>query len=80
MVRPGDAPEHLITFRVTRELKGELNDRVITTRTPTDPKEFIEKQWVVMLSPEYMAGKHQYAGLYSIKIEPEVQAILADKQ
>jgi len=78
--RPGDARENFITFKVTRVLKGKLPDKVITTRTPTDPEVFIGKEWVVLLSPQYMAGKFRYAGLYSIKFEPEIDAILAGKR
>ncbi len=78
--RPGDARENLVTFRVTRVLKGELTDKVITTRTPTDPERFIGKEWVVMLSADYVAGKWRYAGLYNIKLKPEIDAILAGKR
>jgi len=78
--RPGDARENLITFKVTRVLKGKLTDKVIITQTPTDPKEFIKREWVVMLSPDNVAGKSRYAGLYSIKLEPEIDAILAGKR
>jgi cytoskeletal protein RodZ len=75
--RPGDGPEVLIRFRVARVLKGKLAEEVITTRTPTSADDFIGKEWVIMLSPEYMAGKHQFADCNWIKAEPEVKAILA---
>jgi anti-sigma-K factor RskA len=75
--RPGDPPEVLIRFQVARVLKGSLSDKVITTRTPTAAAEFVGKEWVIMLSPEYMAGKHQFADCNWIKAEPEVKAILA---
>lgn len=75
--RPGDLPETAIRFRVLRVLKGNLDDKVIITRTPTAAEEFIGKVWIVLLSPEYLAGKHSYAGCYTIKVEPEVKAILA---
>ena len=78
--RPGDLPEVLIRFQVTRVLKGNLTDKVITTRTPTAAAEFIGKEWVIMLSPEYMAGKHQFADCNWIKAEPEVKAILAKEK
>jgi hypothetical protein len=77
--RPDDAPENLITFEVKRVLKGALTKKVITTRTPTDPQEFIGMTWIVMLSPEYLAGNHKFAGIYGIKLEPEVGAILSGK-
>lgn len=74
--RPGDLPESLIRFQVKRVLKGKLSDKVITTRTPTAAAEFIGKEWVILLSPEYIAGKHQFADCNSIKDESEVKAIL----
>jgi hypothetical protein len=75
--RPGDLPEVLLRFRVKRVLKGKLADEEITTRTPTAAAEFIGKDWVVLLSPNYMAGKYQYAGHLNVKLEPAVKAILA---
>jgi hypothetical protein len=75
--RPGDLPEVLIRFRVKRVLKGKLADEVITTRTPTAASEFIGKDWVVLLSPDYMAGKYQYASHDNVKLEPTVKAVLA---
>jgi hypothetical protein len=75
--RPGDLPETLLRFEVKRVLKGKLADKVITTRTPTAAAEFIGKEWVVMLSPEYMAGKHAYASSLTINLEPTVKAILS---
>lgn len=73
----GDLPENFIRFRVLRVLKGKLDPEIITTRTPTGAAEFIGRDWIVMLSPEYVAGKHFYAGCYTIKLEPQVKAILA---
>ena len=73
----GDLPENFIRFRVQRVLKGKLDQEIITTRTPTAAAEFIGRDWIIMLSPEYMAGKHFYAGCYTLKLEPEVKAILA---
>ena len=63
-------------FRVHRVLKGQLTAEWIVTRTPTAPKDFIGRDWVIMLSPEYIEGKHFYAGCHWIKAEPEVRAIL----
>jgi hypothetical protein len=74
--RPGDLPENLIRFQVKRVLKGELADKVITTRTPTAAAEFIGKDWVILLSPDYLAGKHQFASLMNVKLEPTVKAAL----
>jgi hypothetical protein len=73
---PGDVPEVLIRFKVKRVLKGKLSDKIITTRTLTAAAEFIGKDWVILLSPEYMAGKWQYASHINVKLEPTVKAIL----
>ena len=85
-MRPGDAREHYITFIVSDVLKGDLADDTIVIRMPTDPqefftdpKEFVDKEWVVMLSPEYLDGVHEFAGLYTIKLEPEIRRILVEK-
>src|SRR4051794_21105522 len=63
----GDAPEHLIRYKVLRLIKGELKDTFVFTRPPPDPAEFIGRDWVIMLSPEFVAGKHNFAGTYTIK-------------
>jgi len=76
----GDLPENFIRFQVTRILKGDLVAKEIKTRTPTAPGEFIGHDWVVMLSPDYLAGNHFFAGCYGIKIEPDVKAILAKEK
>jgi hypothetical protein len=76
-MRPGELPEVLIRFRVMRVLKGKLAEKVITTRTPTAADEFIGQEWVLLLSPEYMAGKHLFADCNWIKAESEVKAILS---
>lgn len=80
--RTGDPPEYRISFRVTRFLKGKLTDKVFTTRLPSDPKTiketYIGKATVVMLSPEYVARKHEYGGLYHIMFESQVKAILSN--
>ena len=75
--RKGDAAENLIRFEVKRVLKGVLEQEVVVTRTPTAAAEFIGKDWVVMLSPEYMAGRHQFGGIYGMGLEPQIQAALA---
>jgi hypothetical protein len=74
--RPGDLPETLIRFRVKRVLKGELADQVITTQTPIAAGEFIGKDWIILLSPDYMAGKYQYASHVNVKLEQTVKASL----
>jgi hypothetical protein len=75
--RPGDLPEFTIRFRVVRVLKGQPADMVIMTRTLTAPDEFLGKDWILLLSPDSVAGKHSYAECLTIKAELEVQAILA---
>jgi len=79
--RPGDLPEVLIRFQVKRVLKGELAEKEITTRTPTAAAELLGKDWVIFLSPDYMAGKHQYASHINGKLEPTVKShLLKDKK
>ena len=75
--RPGDLPEFTIRFRVVRVLKGQPADMVIMTRTLTAPDEFLGKDWILLLSPDFVAGKHSYAECLTIKAELEVKAILA---
>ncbi len=79
--QPGDVAEVAIRFRVTRILKGDLPDEVITIQKPTPPVgagvEELGRELILLLSPEYVAGKHPYAAYTSIKLEPEVQAILS---
>jgi hypothetical protein len=75
-VVPGTPPEYRIQFRVDRALKGQLAAQVFVTQTPTAAGEFVGRQWVVMLSPDYVAGRHPYAGCSSIAAEADVKAIL----
>ncbi len=72
--RPGDLAENLIRFRVTRVLTGKLAAAEIIIRAPTAAIDFIERERVVMLSPEYAAGKHSFAGCYGIAREPAITA------
>jgi hypothetical protein len=75
--KPGDLQENLLRFKVLRVLKGNPPAGVITTQTPTAAAEFIGKDWIVMLSPDYMAGKYRYAGCLAVQFESTVKAILA---
>jgi hypothetical protein len=81
--KEGDGPEVAIRFQVTRILKGELADKMITIQIPLANGVSIdkivgkEKRWILFLDADYLAGKHQCAGLYGIKLEPEVRAILS---
>ena len=64
-------------MRARQVLKGKLANKEIKTRTPTAAAEFIGKDWVVLLSPDYVAGKHQFAAIFNVKLEPAVKAALA---
>jgi hypothetical protein len=75
---PGESPEFLIQFTVKRVLKGKLAARVITTRTSAPPDKIIGQDWVVCLSAEYLAGKHQSAPLTSARFEARFKEILAE--
>jgi len=72
----GDAPEYYITFEVTEVLKGTFSKEECVIRTPSDPQGYLEKEWIVMLSPEYVAGRHRFGGVHSIKQEARVREIL----
>jgi hypothetical protein len=78
--KPGDTQEFSVKFRVKRVLKGKLTERNVTTRTPTAADEFIGHDWVLLLSPDFMAGKHQYATCVTGKVELEVKAMLEKGQ
>jgi hypothetical protein len=83
--RPNDVSETLARFRVSRVLKGKLDTDMVTIQTPNSPvgadvNELAGKDWILMLSPAFIAGKDRYAGLSTIKSEPEVLSILAEEQ
>ena len=82
--RPGEVGETSIRFHVVRVLKGKFEKKVITTQSPGmvgHTAELAGKEWILMLTPAYLAGKHPYAGLYTIKMEPEIRAaILTERQ
>jgi hypothetical protein len=59
--RQGDLSEYGVRYQVERVLKGKLRDETIVTRTPTSPDEFIGKEWILVLSPEFIAGTNPYA-------------------
>ena len=80
--QPGDVAEVAIRWRVTRILKGDLADEIITTQKPSSPvgasvEELAGKEWIIFLSPEFLAGKFPYAGCLTIKEEPKIRAILS---
>jgi hypothetical protein len=77
----GDAPENVIRSVVTRVLKGKWDKKEVLTRTPTSFDEFVGREWIIMLSPEFVAGKHPFAGMYTIKSEAEIkQAVENEKK
>jgi hypothetical protein len=70
---PGDLPEYLIRYQVERVLKGKQADKTIVIRTPTSPEEFLGKEWILALSPEFMAGRNAYAWTFRATAETEAQ-------
>lgn len=78
--RAGDPPETLIRYKVKRVLKGELAKEEITTRTPTAGHELVGKDWIVFLTPDYMAGKDQLASSLRTEFEPTVKSYLASEK
>lgn len=78
--RPGDLPENLIRYQVTRVLKGELARKEITVRTPTAAAELVGKEWIIFLTPDYLAGKYPYASCLNSKFEPTVKSYLPKGQ
>jgi hypothetical protein len=72
-----DEPEFLIQFKVRRILKGELPDKVITVRTFVASDKIVGQDWIVWLSPGYVAGNHQRAPLTTAEFEPRLKEILA---
>ncbi len=75
-------PETLSRFRVSRVLKGKLDKDIVSIQTPNPPvgadvKGLAGKDWILMLSPEFLAGKRPYADLSTIKDEPRVLSLLA---
>jgi hypothetical protein len=84
-MRPSDPPEALVRFRVSRFLKGKLDEDIVTVQTPgalvgVDVNEYVGKDWILLLSPTFIAGKDPYASISTIKLEPEVLSILAGER
>jgi len=73
----GDARDVLIQFKVKRVLKGELKGKTITTRTGAPAEKIVGQDWVVCLSPKYIAGKVQSAPLTSAEFEARFKQIIA---
>ncbi len=77
---PGDPPEEAIRFRVTRVLKGELADKVITMRCASKFDKLAGKEWVLLLTPGYLAGKDPYGGgicgLWNTEFESRIRPML----
>ena len=65
----------------TRSQSGLPHERalivLVDLATEDAPDLLIGKDWVVYLSPEYVAGKHQRAAISAAEIEPRLKEILA---
>lgn len=82
--RLAGAAETVMRFRVARVLKGKLDKKIISIQHPDAPvgagvNEIAGKEWILLLTPEYMAGKRPYASLCTVELEPEVRATLSAK-
>jgi WD40 repeat protein len=86
---PGDWPEYLISWRVTRVLKGELAAKVISTRYPAHDiagqsrseqlrKWFIGTERILYLS-ELVPGKLRCTGSSYIKTRPDLKSLTAEE-
>jgi hypothetical protein len=83
--RPSDLPESLVRFSVSRVLKGKLDAATVTIQKPDPPigagvDELVGKEWILLLDPAFIAGKDRYAGIHTIKGEPEILSILSAEQ
>jgi hypothetical protein len=79
--QPGDLSETSMRFRVARVLKGKLDNTIVTVQRPSWPgvDELAGKEWILMLTPEYIAGKHRYGALCTVEEEAKIRAMLAAK-
>jgi hypothetical protein len=75
---PAGLPDEFIRWKVVRILKGQLAAQTITTKYTSSYFEgMVGKEWIVMLSPDYVAGKCPYLSwICPIDREPEILAIL----
>jgi hypothetical protein len=76
----GDARDVLIQFKVKRILKGELKHKTITTRTGAPAEKIVGQDWIVCLSPRYVAGKEQSAPLTSAEFEARFKQIILSEE
>lgn len=79
---PGDLPgfrqQYSRRLRIERTLKGEFRNQTITIQEPMAPEAGeIGQEWIIMLSPEFLAGQQLYAARAAIRIEPQLRAYLA---
>ena len=81
---PGDTPQVLIQFKVKRVLKGKYAAKTFTTRLSNEKiagrdqvSQIVGKDWVVCLSPKFLAGKTQSAPLTSADFEARFKDIIA---
>jgi hypothetical protein len=83
---PGDTPEVLIQFKVKRVLKGKYAAKTFTTRLSNEKiagrdqvSQIVGKDWVVCLTPNFLAGKSQSAPLTSADFEKRFKEIIANE-
>jgi hypothetical protein len=76
----GDLPEVFIRWHVSRMLKGEFADAIITTRAMAwvTYAEVSDKEWILILSPEFFAGfPYVSVAPRTEAEESEIKALLA---
>jgi hypothetical protein len=83
---PGDTPQVLIQFKVKRVLKGKYAAKTFTTRLSNEKiagrdqvSQIVGKDWVVCLSPNFLAGKTQSAPLTTAEFEKRFKDIIANE-
>jgi hypothetical protein len=54
----------------------EDSERIVMVRTSTAPAQLLGREWILFLSPDFMAGKHRMAACTSGEFEPTVQSHL----
>jgi len=79
--QPGDLPEVSVRWKVARVLKGNIAEKAIATRKTAGEGvgELKGKEWIVFLTPEYLAGMYRYAAILNIKEQDTVRAIVAEQ-
>src|SRR5262249_59102002 len=52
----------------------------VTTRTRPSTAEFIGKEWIIFLTPDFMAGKDPHSPHLHIQFEPTVKSFLGEEK